>query len=1282
MRLNHWILALLISTFALQATAQKSEQQIRLLELAAEFKIKSKAEKAEAVRVAGEKGWPIRTVDENGRVTELMRLDKNGMPMYYTTSNAEGAAQIKSSELYTGGGAGLNLSGAGQTLGIWDEGAVRKTHCELINRVTQKDGVTKLSNHSTHVAGTLIASGVNPAAKGMSYKANLDAYDWDDDKAEMYAAAANGLNVSQHSYGFVTGWSTGNWSGNSGWHWWGDTRISEIEDYFWGFYSDESQYWDYIAQVAPNYLMVVSAMNNRGKGPASGTKHYVFNNSEDEWELSYATRQKDGGTTGFQTVAHSATSKNVLTVGAVDASGVMSSFSGWGPTDDGRIKPDIVAKGVGVYSCYSGADESYGSMSGTSMSGPMASGSVGLLLEHQENLNPGVKLLSSTLKGLILHTATDLGNPGPDYSNGWGLMNTRAAAEVMTNHKAKGIHIYESSLSDGTTRIIQLKAKGNEPLKATLVWTDPYGDLPESALNPTDLILVNDLDMKITAAAGAVSYPYILDPMYPNIAATTGDNFRDNVEVINIASPEAHQIYTLQISHKGSLGSPQSYSLIVTGNGMNYTYLFNTADNAGNYDGSWVTGSNQGNGFDAWTLTAGTDGGSAGHFLGNPSAAGISGLPDLSFGLYANPADNGNYANADRELEGPLSIGSTLSFKWGVNWDSDGIGNKGINLYNNGTLGTEIININMGGSSAISINGSPMFNNYGTNAMTLNFEYLSEGNLRVYAIGRDGSENYDQTIPVAGAPDAIRFYASGLESGDERQPYFNNFTISTNFTKTPSNIDAIAVGDLTFDNDLTLDNLTIKPGNSVKVKPTKNLTVNGTIDNQAGASALVLRSDANGTASLLHNNNNVDMTIQRYVTGDVVTTNAKYHTVSVPLTASSNPLSGLFMGAYLFNFDQLTQDYIGMGNSTSTPLPVNQGYLIYYPGPSTTFEFPGKANNGSFNPDVSFQSDVSGNYNLVPNPYPSAIDWNANNGWTKTNLNNAIYIYNTAGSSSGNPVWASYVDGVGGTNGGSRYIPAGQAFFVQANAVSPELYMNNNARVHNAQPFYKETLEEVKTLRLFAHANEYTDEIVVSFVEESTTGFDGQFDALKFKNWNEAPNIYSLTSDNQALSINSIPYSTGNYEMELGFEWNNSGQATIEVQGLVTFGNEVTILLEDRLMGIIFDLRNQSTYTFQHQAEANPTRFVLHFTEVTNVKELPTNTAGFRIWSAGNNVHIENPTTLPAQLEVFDLQGRLIYNTSLQADKQWTIGGLPGTQLLIFRLSNVEKVYNQKVFIR
>jgi hypothetical protein len=138
-------------------------------------------------------------------------------------------------------------------------------------------------------------------------------------------------------------------------------------------------------------------------------------------------------------------------------------------------------------------------------------------------------------------------------------------------------------------------------------------------------------------------------------------------------------------------------------------------------------------------------------------------------------------ANAEvlRNFGSAMTVGSVFSFQWGVNWDSNNEGSyRGFSLL---AGDTELVYINMGNSQAIGINGSPMFTNYGAQAMTLNFEYLASGSIRVWGTGRDGSESYDETLTVpAGAPSRIKFYfnATGLGHRRNGQMYVDDFTIT------------------------------------------------------------------------------------------------------------------------------------------------------------------------------------------------------------------------------------------------------------------------------------------------------------------------------------------------------------------------------------------------------------------------------------------------------------------------------------------------------------------------
>ncbi len=203
------------------------------------------------------------------------------------------------------------------------------------------------------------------------------------------------------------------------------------------------------------------------------------------------------------------------------------------------------------------------------------------------------------------------------------------------------------------------------------------------------------------------------------------------------------------------------------------------SDNASNaaYGDGWQTGDNGGTGFGAWTITTG-GGGFSGTFIGDPAGAGISGMSTQSFGMFANPAVDGPFVNADRDLTGGgLSVGQTFQFQWGVNWDSDGAGNKGFNLYIGGVGGTQVVNVNQGGSATITFNGNDVGFGYGTEVMLWQFTMTDPTTLSVTANDRDGTGTFTTNITVAAGVDAFRLYASSLEPGDNRQPYFNNFEV-------------------------------------------------------------------------------------------------------------------------------------------------------------------------------------------------------------------------------------------------------------------------------------------------------------------------------------------------------------------------------------------------------------------------------------------------------------------------------------------------------------------------
>ncbi|WP_317165848.1 S8 family serine peptidase [Spirosoma arboris] len=540
--------------------------------------------------LALQNNWPLYKNYSNHRVFQLQEVDALGQPIYYSLHNVEAAQGTRTLALQGGGSLPIALSGnspamAGR-LGLWDGGRVLESHQEFGGtaangaKITQKDNVSSVNDHTTHLAGTLVGKGVNPLAKGMAYGAQLSVWDYTDDVTELLTAAPK-LLISNHAYGPVVGWvynaSRPGTDPNLKWEWWGNTAISATEDYLFGFYTTKAEDLDRIAYNNPYFLMVRSADNKRSEtGPPTGTPYFLKNTTT---QSTIARSRNDA----YDVIPAEATAKNVLTVGAAELTYTSqnvptlvgsTSFSGWGPTDDGRIKPDLLGIGSDVLSSIATSTNDYDTYSGTSMASANVSGSLFLLQELYARQRAtglptsGQFMRAATLKGLAIHTA-DRPNPavGPNYRQGWGLLNTEAAARLLLNEELAHL-VLEQSLTPGSTYTRSIVAQGNEPLIITLSWTDPEGtatSVVPSSVDSRTPKLINDLDLRLSDGQ-QTSLPFALDPTKPAQAATRSDNIRDNVEQVYIANPIAGKTYTLTVSHKGKMTyTSQPYSLIVSG---------------------------------------------------------------------------------------------------------------------------------------------------------------------------------------------------------------------------------------------------------------------------------------------------------------------------------------------------------------------------------------------------------------------------------------------------------------------------------------------------------------------------------------------------------------------------------------------------------------------------------------------------------------------------------------------------------------------------------------------
>jgi hypothetical protein len=414
-----------------------------------------------------------------------------------------------------------NLTGDRFTAGVWDVGrsgeektkALAGNHDDLdfrASKVIAGEQDIQVGEHGTHVTGTLLGAGkLDNRRRGVAPNASAVGFVAPGSLSELFNETNDTINeyggvVSQNSWGFEASCGSG------------------VGDY------------DLLAGAYDQYI------SNRSTG-VNGTLTTVF----------AAGNRRDTCQRTYNTSIPPATAKNVISVGALRTSTETAFFSSTGPTDDGRIKPDISALGWSVNSTIPG--NLYGTKFGTSMAAPAISGAVVLLNEqfNETNRDPA----PATTKGVLIHTAEDINLAGPDYLTGWGRANISDAADYAEKSGSQNI-IRRESLQQGEDDTYSLGVDRGVSFNITLVWNDPPA--PSGARET----LVNDLDLVVTSS-GRRFYPWTINYTTRSSGATRnqGDH-TNNVEQVNVPSAPDQSI-TVKINGSSTPLPPQTYSLLL-----------------------------------------------------------------------------------------------------------------------------------------------------------------------------------------------------------------------------------------------------------------------------------------------------------------------------------------------------------------------------------------------------------------------------------------------------------------------------------------------------------------------------------------------------------------------------------------------------------------------------------------------------------------------------------------------------------------------------------------------
>lgn len=414
---------------------------------------------------------------------------------------------------------GKNLFGKGVTIGLGDDADV-STHIDFNGRLINRTiGIPNA--HGTHVTGTAAGAALfNPRFRGMAPKATIVSQIFD---GILYNTPSyitdHGMVITNNSY--YTGEQA--CPGNNN-------------------YDTYSRFAD-IQSLSYNQLLHVVASGNDGAYTCSG------------YPLSFATIKS-----GWQCA------KNVLTIGAAKVDDyTIAPFSSRGPVKDGRIKPELVANGWAIGSTY--PFNTYDGFYGTSMAAPVVTGALALLYERYRQLNGGANPSGALAKALVCNTAEDLGNPGPDFTFGFGLLNIRRAVEAL-----EGNRYFSGSLTNGATATENIVVPaGARRLKILLYWHDKEA-LPNAATT-----LVNDLDLTVTEPGIGTHQPMVLNatPAGVNLPATEGADHTNNIEQVVIENPTAGS-YSIAVNGFAVPAGPQPYIITyeITNPGVTLEYPY------------------------------------------------------------------------------------------------------------------------------------------------------------------------------------------------------------------------------------------------------------------------------------------------------------------------------------------------------------------------------------------------------------------------------------------------------------------------------------------------------------------------------------------------------------------------------------------------------------------------------------------------------------------------------------------------------------------------------------
>jgi len=471
-------------------------------------------------------------------------------------------------------------------------------------------------------------------------------------------------------------------------------------------------------------------------------------------------------------------------------------------------------------------------------------------------------------------------------------------------------------------------------------------------------------------------------------------------------------------------------------------------------------------------------------------------------------------------------------------------------------------------------------------------------------------------------------------------------------------------------------NINIASGSVLTINKKRSLTVFATLSNNAGATGLVLISDADGASSLITQTNSISATVESYFV-DL----GQWYLISPPI---SNATAEVYNLQYLDTWDETTDSWVDITVGTTALNPC-QGYSVKKTnanGDGNTATYTGILNNGDIN--ISGLTFTSGStyagWNLVGNPYPSVLDIDKLVFPTGIGASASVWKHDGSGYLS----WSQ--SGTGSNK--ARYVQPGQGFMVKLSADDKTLPFTNAARTHKKLSKFDKSEDnytndtEVLSISIPYNTGENTS--YISFREGASLGFDPNYDVIKLFGLSEYPDVFSYIDieENELAAIQSFPQPAEGDIVHLGLRIGSTGNYELRFSGMSTFAADQNFLVLDNKTDEVYEIRIDSIIPFTYETGDNENRFDLIFDMTTNIDEAGISQEEIIVFINNRKLYIKQMDSfnLNAQIGIYDILGQKLIEEKIGDATRGIPVDLPSAYYII-KIQSEKETITKKIFI-